>query len=182
MRIVPAALSILLLFVSSGVLEAQQVHGFPTLRQGTAVPLQLDETLNSAHARVGQRVAFEVTADVMVEDQVVIPAGSAALGTVGQVSRHGWAGHSWHEGAGRLEVNVDAVRLPGGQIVPLNVIQDGGAFLNGSGIATSVAPPAVSVHVVSTRRQDILIPEGSVLRAYVRRDTVIVQQTASASN
>ena len=182
MRVYQVVISLFTLPMTFLPLKAQQVRGYPTLQQGTAVALQLDETLDSAHARVGQRVAFEVAADVVVQNQVLIPAGAAALGTVALVSRHGLTGHSWHERAGRIDVNVDAVRLPSGQIVPLMITRDADVAANDDSVAPSMMPPSVSASMVNTRHQDLSIPEGTRLLAAVRRDTVIVQQTASVSD
>jgi hypothetical protein len=163
---------------------AQQLPGFPTLLRGTPVTLQLDETINSANARVGQRVTFEVTSDVMLQDRVIIPAGSAALGTVAQVLHHSRVPKLGHS-TSRLDVDIDTVRLPSGQIVMLSVtadVEDNGRGTTSDSIATSLVPIPATSHLLSAHRKDIVIPEGTVLQAYVRRDTVIVQQTASVSN
>jgi hypothetical protein len=170
------------LFSSSGF--AQNSPAFPTLLQGTPVTLQLNETVNSATARMGQRVAFEVTSDVMSQDRVAIPAGCSALGTVVQVLHRGWTNKLGH-GTSRLDVKIDAVRLPSGQIVPLAVspdVEDNGRGTTSDSIATSLEPSPVTPRLLSVHRKDVLIPEGTILRAYVRRDTAVVQQTASVSN
>ncbi len=167
--------------LSSG---AQQAAGFPTIQRGTLVTLQLDETINSSTARVGQRVAFEVTSDVLIQDRVAIPAGSAALGTVAQVLHRGWRGKITG-GSSRLDVNIDTVRLPSGQIIPLSVTpdaEDNGRGTTADSIATSLEPSNATSHLLVAHRKDVLIPEGTILRAFVRRDTVVVQQTASVSN
>ena len=170
------------LLSSSGM--AQKPAGYPTLQRGTPVILQLDETVNSAKARVGQRVEFEVTSDVLLQDRVAIPAGSSALGTVSQVLHRGWAGKLGRSSS-RLDVNIDTVRLPSGQLVPLAItpdVEDNGRGTTGDTIATSLEPAPASSHSLTAHRRDVLIPEGTILRAYVRRDTVVVQQTASVSN
>jgi hypothetical protein len=131
--------------------------------------LQLDQKLDSASARLGQRVAFEVSNDVTVKDQVLIPAGSLALGTVTQASHHG-LGH------GRVSVEIDSVRLPGGQAVLLSSTPD----LEDNGAGTRDDAIATSLH--SSRHKFAVIPQGTVVRAFIRRDTVVMQQTASVSN
>jgi hypothetical protein len=164
--------------------SAQQAAGFPTLTRGTPVNLQLDETINSSTARVGQRVAFEVSSDVILDGRVAIPAGSAALGTVAQVLHRGWRGRLGG-GNSRLDVNIDTVRLPSGQMIPLSITpdaEDEGRGTTSDSIATSLVPSAATSHQLVAHRKDVLIPEGTTLRAFVRRDTVVVQQTASVSN
>jgi hypothetical protein len=141
----------------------------PMLLEGTPVMLQLDQKVDSANARMGQRVAFEVSSDVTVKDQVLIPTGSLALGTVTQASHHAW-------GHGRVSVQIDSVRLPGGQAIPLSStadLEDNGAGTRDDAIASSLD---------ISRRKAQVIPQGAIVRAFIRRDTVVVQQTASVSN
>jgi hypothetical protein len=157
-----------------------QTNDFPKLLQGTPVMLVLDQTIDSAHSKMGQRVAFEVSGDVKIEDRVAIPAGSLALGTVTQATRRGWTGRG-----GRVSVNIDAVRLPGGQIVPLAAtpdLEDNGNGTVDDAIATNLVAENMPSHRLIDHRKDTVIQIGTVVRAFVRRDTVIVQQTASVSN
>lgn len=157
-----------------------QTREYPTLLQGTPVMLLLDQTVDSRHSKMGQRVAFEVSRDVQLGDRVVIPAGALALGTVTQASHKRLMGH-----AGRVSVNIDAVRLPGGQVVPLSIspdVEDEGQGTRDDAITASLVPPPVTPRLLSAHRRDAVIPEGTEVRAFVRRDTVVVEQTASVSN
>jgi hypothetical protein len=157
-----------------------QTQSFPTLLRGTPVMLQLDQTIDGSNSRMGQRVSFVVSGDVKIGEHVVIPAGSSALGTVVQASRRGW-----FEGTGRVSVNIDAVRLPSGQVVPLCTtpdLEDNGGGTVDDAIATSLQPPPVGGHLLLHRAKPAVIPEGTVVVAFIRRDTAIVQQTASVSN
>src|SRR5271155_1973683 len=52
------------------------------LEDGTPVKLKLNRTISSADAHVNDTVDFEVLAQVTVHDEVVIPRGAIALGTV----------------------------------------------------------------------------------------------------
>ncbi len=157
-----------------------QTRDYPMLLQGTPVMLLLDQTVDSEHSRMGQRVAFEVARDVQTGSRVLIPAGSLALGTVTQASRQKLLGH-----AGRVSVNIDAVRLPGGQVVPLSIspdIQDEGQGTRDDVITASLVPPPVTPHFLAVHRRDEVIPQGTEVRAFVRSDTIVVEQTASVSN
>jgi hypothetical protein len=184
---VTASLASLALILPLGA-HAQTIHPiasvqtteYPTLLQGTPVMLLLDQTIDSGHSKMGQRVAFEVSRDVQLGDHIVIPAGALALGTVTQSSHPRLIGH-----AGRVSVNIDAVQLPGGQAVPLSIspdVEDEGQGTRDDAITASLVPPPVTPRLLSARRRDAVIPEGTEVRAFVRRDTVVVQQTASVSN
>lgn len=151
-----------------------------TLLQGTPVMLLLDQTVESGHSRIGQRVAFEVSKDVELGNRVVIPAGALALGTVTQASRARLFGRD-----GRVNVNIDAVELPGGQVVPLSIspdLEDEGRGTRDDAISASLVPPPVAPHLIAVKRRDAVIPEGTEVRAFVRRNTVVVEQTAYVSN
>src|ERR1035438_10631735 len=55
------------------------------LSDGTPVDLQLEETVSSAHARVGDPLSFIVVQDVTVQGFTVIPAGNKATGSLTRV-------------------------------------------------------------------------------------------------
>ncbi len=184
----PVVLTASLAFLTSPLLSAQTVHPAakgqtnknPVLLQGTPVMLLLDQTVDSEHSKMGQRVAFEVARDVQTGNKVLIPAGSLALGTVTQASHQKLLGH-----AGRVSVNIDAVRLPGGQVVPLSIspdVEDAGRGTRDDAITASLVPPPVTPHFLPVHRREQMIPQGTEVRAFVRRDTVVVEQTASVSN
>lgn len=91
--------------------------GNATLRVGTEVPLKLSEELTTKDKKlkVGQRVRLETAANVMVQDVVVIPAGTPAVAEIIDVRNQGGWGKSGHFG-GRvlyLTVNGRQVRMSG---------------------------------------------------------------------
>ena len=183
-----ASLAASMALLTLPVTSAQNLHTaagvqtgeYTTLLQGTPVMLLLDQTVNSAHSKMGQRVAFEVERDVQLGNKVVIPAGALAMGTVTQASHQRSLGH-----AGRISVNIDVVRLPSGQVVPLSIspdVEDNGRGTRDDAITASLVPPPVAPRLLSAHRRDAVIAEGTEMRAFVRRDTVVVEQTASVSN
>lgn len=83
-----------------------------TIPEGTPVQLRLLQTVSSAHARLGDRLSFVVEKDVTVGGLVVIPAGSAAQGSVLSVKRSKILGIG-----GKLVYGVNSVSLATGEIV-----------------------------------------------------------------
>ena len=83
------------------------------IRDATLVRLSLKDPLTSATNRVDDRVRFEVTEDVKVADQVVIPEGSSASGHVVE------AKPKTAFGSGKLNFTVDHVDAPDGTSVRL---------------------------------------------------------------
>ncbi len=84
------------------------------LADGTPVALQLDETISSAHARVGDHLSFLVVRDVTVQGFTVIPAGSTASGSLVRVHGRRILGIG-----GNLVLKLDSVELLNGDHVAL---------------------------------------------------------------
>jgi len=69
--------------------EPQRLFEELTIPSDSVLGLQIDSTISSEHARVEDRVDGRVTRDVRVNNRVVIPAGTRAIGTVTLVERGG---------------------------------------------------------------------------------------------
>ena len=100
--------------------------------------LVLSENLSSADAVTGQTVEFEVVDDVTVNGFVVIPRGSTAWATVTDAEHKKRMGR-----AGKLDLNVDKVRLADGEKAMLRAVKDvkGGGHTGamvGAMVATSL--------------------------------------------
>jgi len=119
------------------------------LEDGTPVKLRTSRTVSSADAHTGDTVDFEVLEDVLVMDVLVVPKGSIAWGTVtdAQPKRRMARG-------GKLDVNIDSVRLADGEKVPLRAV-----FF-------PAAPLFLFMH-----GKDITIPKGTEITAYINGDT-----------
>src|SRR5438270_691713 len=89
------------------------------LHEGTPVRLKLNRTISSATEHTGDKVDFEVLDDVKAGSVVVVPHGSTALATVTEAVPKGRMGKG-----GKLNVNVDFVRLPNGDKLPLRGVQE----------------------------------------------------------
>ena len=105
---------------SSSQGQAVAVPGKPVLEDGTPVKLRLTRNVSSADAHVGDTVDFEVLEEVRVSDLLVIAKGGVAWGTVteAQAKRRMARG-------GKLQVNIDSVRLVDGEKVALRAVKGG---------------------------------------------------------
>jgi len=142
----------------------------PTLEDGTPVKLRLDETLSSANCHVGQTVEFDVLEEVKVGEVTVVPKGAVAWATVTEAEHKKTMGR-----AGKLNVNIDAVRLADGEKAALRAVQGGkggghvGA-MTGAIVATSIVFFPAAPLFLFMHGKDITIPKGTEVTAFVNGD------------
>jgi hypothetical protein len=140
------------------------------LEDGTPVHLVLSENLSSADAVTGQTVAFEVVDDVLVNGFLVIPRGSTAWATVTDAEHKRRMGR-----AGKLDLNVDKVRLADGEKAMLRAVKDvkggghTGAMVGGMVATSLVVWPAAPLFLLM-HGKDVTIPKGTNISAFVQGD------------
>jgi len=142
----------------------------PTLEDGTPVKLRISQTISSADAQVGQTVDFEVLEEVKVGNIVVIPKGGTAWATVteAQPKRRMARG-------GKLNVNIDSVRLVDGEKVALRAVKDvkGGGHvgaMTGAMVATGIVFFPAAPLFLFMHGKDITIPKGTEITAFINGD------------
>jgi PEGA domain len=141
-----------------------------TLLDGTAVKLRLAENLTSATAKAGQSVPFEVLDEVDVDGIPVIAKGAQALATVTTAETKKSMGRP-----GKLDVNIDSVRLIDNEKVALSATQNAkggghtGAMTAGIVGTAIVFFPAAPL-LLFIHGKDITIPKGTEITAFVSGD------------
>jgi hypothetical protein len=155
------------------------------LEDATPVKLRINRTMSSADAQLNETVDFEVLEEVKIHDVIVISRGGTAWGTVTEAQPKRRMGRG-----GKLNINIDNVRLTSGEKVALRAIKDvkGGGHqgaITGAIVATSIvffpaAPLFLLVH-----GKDITIPKGTEITAYINGDIPLdpkkfVTQTAAS--
>jgi hypothetical protein len=143
------------------------------LHDGTPLRLRLNRNLSSADARVGDSVDFEVLDDVKVDDVVVVARGAVALATITEAHSKRRMGR-----AGKLNLNIDSVRLVNDQKIALRAVKEtkGGGNtgkMTAAIVATSIVffPAAPLFLFVSGK--DIAIPKGTEITAYVNGEITL---------
>lgn len=163
--IVPAKAATTAPVATSGVPPAPNV-----LQDGTAVKLRLAENLTSATAKAGQQVSFEVLEEVDLEGMPVIAKGAQALATVTTAEPKKSMGRG-----GKLDVNIDSVRLADGEKAALSATQNAkggghtGAMAAGMVGAAIIFFPAAPL-LLFVHGKDITIPKGTEVTAFVAGD------------
>jgi hypothetical protein len=140
------------------------------LEDSTPIKLRITRNLSSADATTGEQVDFEVLEDVKVKDVIVIPRGGLALGTVTDAQPKRRMGRG-----GKLDVNIDDVRLIDGEKAPLRAVKEakGGSHtgaMTGAIVATAIVFFPAAPLFLLMHGKDITIPKGTEITAYVNGD------------
>jgi len=140
------------------------------LEDGTPIKIRIKQTLSSATAQANDRVDFDVLEEIKVGDLVVIPKGSIAWGTVTEAEAKRRMGR-----AGKLDVNIDSVRLANGDKAALRGVKDvkGGSHtgaMTGGMVATGlILWPAAPLFLLM-HGKDVTIPQGTELTVFINGD------------
>ncbi len=140
------------------------------LEDGTPIKLRLTRNLSSADATTGDRVDFEVLEDIKVKDVIVVPRGGLALATVTEAQHKRRMARG-----GKLDVNIDDVRLVDGEKAPLRAVKEvkGGGHtgaMTGAMIGTAIVFFPAAPLFLFMHGKDITIPKGTEVTAYVNGD------------
>jgi hypothetical protein len=141
------------------------------LQDGTPVKLRINRNLSSADAKVGDTVDFEVLEDVKANDVLIIPRSGIAWATVTEAQSKRRMGRG-----GKLNVNIDSVRLVSGEKAALRAVKDiqGGGHtgaMTGAIVATSIVFFPAAPLFLFMKGKDITIPKGTEITAYINGDT-----------
>ena len=140
------------------------------LDDGTPVRLRINRTISSEDAKVGDTVDFEVLEDVNSHDVILIPRGGIALATITEAQSKRRMGR-----AGKLNVNIDNVRLVDGEKVALRAVKEvkGGSHtgaMTGAIVATAIVFFPAAPLFLFMKGKDITIPKGTEITAYINGD------------
>jgi hypothetical protein len=141
-----------------------------TLQDGTAIKLRLAENLTSATAKTGQQVSFETIDETDVDGVMVIAKGAQALATITTAEPKRSMGR-----AGKLDVNIDSVRLVDGEKAALAATQNakGGSHtgvMTAGIVGTAIVFFPAAPLLLFIHGKDITIPKGTEVTAFVSGD------------
>jgi len=140
------------------------------LEDGTPIKLRLTRNLSSADATTNDRVDFEVLEDVKVKDVIVVARGGLALATITEAQHKRRMARG-----GKLNVNIDDVRLVDGEKAPLRAVKEakGGGHtgaMTGAIIGTAIVFFPAAPLFLFMHGKDITIPKGTEITAYINGD------------
>jgi len=141
------------------------------LAEDTPIKLRIAQTISSGTAKLNDKVDFEVVEEVKVGDVVVIPQGGTAIATVTEAKGKKSFGRS-----GKLNVNIDYVRLANGDKAALRAVKGGSGgsrtgVMTGAVVATAIVFFPAAPLFFFIKGKNIVIPKGTEITAYVAADT-----------
>jgi hypothetical protein len=127
----------------------------------------LSRNLSSADAKTGETVDFEVLDDLKVDDILLAPRGGMAIATVTEAQSKKRMARG-----GKLDVNIDYVRLTNGDKVALRAVKEskGGGHtgaMTGGMVATAIVFFPAAPFFLFMHGKDVTIPKGTEITAYV---------------
>ena len=145
----------------------------PVLSEDTPIRLRLMQTISSGTAKLNDKVDFEVIEDIKIGNITVIPQGGTAIATVTEARTKKSFGRS-----GKLNVNIDYVRLGNGDKVGLRAVKGGSGgsrtgVMTGAVVATAIIFFPAAPLFFFIKGKNITIPKGTEITAYVAADTLI---------
>jgi PEGA domain len=151
------------------------------IEDGTPVKLRTARTISSTDAHTGDTIDFEVLEDVFASNTLIVPKGGIAWGTVTEAE----AKKRMARG-GKLNVNIDSVRLTDGEKVPLRAVKEakGGGHtgaMTGGMVATAIVFFPAAPFFLFMHGKDISIPKGTEITAYINGDTHLDQAKFQAN-
>ena len=154
----------------STVKASTALPGSLLLEDGTPVKLRIAQTVSSADAHVGQQVDFEVLEEVRLSAVLIVPKGGIAWATVTEAQSKRRLGRG-----GKLNMNIDAVRLLDGQKAALRAVKDakGGGHvgaMTGAMVATAIVFFPAAPLFLFMHGKDITIPKGTEVTAFINGD------------
>jgi hypothetical protein len=162
--------SVMIGAIPAGQASGQAAPAVLKIEDGTPVRLRIQRTVSSADARVDDRIDFEVLEEIKLNDVVIVPKGGLAVGTVTQAKPKGRMGRG-----GKLDVNIDYVRLADGEKAALRGVKNlsgagkGGAMTAGI-VATSLIVWPAAPFFLFMHGKDITIPKGTEITVYTNGD------------
>ena len=130
----------------------------------TIINVELTEELSSKKNRVGDAVKLKTLDNVIINDVIVIPAGSLVSGEVTKCTGSGLFGR-----AGKLEFTINSVKAVNGVEIPLQYTELKEAGSDDGAVA--VAAAVTLIGGLFMKGKNVSFPAGSKMSAKVVADT-----------
>lgn len=118
------------------VLEKKTINNEPVkievssqrIPASTVIPLKLESSINSITSEIGDQFNASITSDIIIGDNIILPAGTIVRGTVGKIQK---AGMLIKEA--KIQLLFDHIVTPAGKQVPIYAYLAGNQNVNYEG-------------------------------------------------
>ena len=146
------------------ILMAQKDSTNLTIQEGTIIKAVLTKDISGKEVSVGQIIDFELSENVIMNGNVVIPKGAKITGSVTEAQRSKALGKK-----GKLAFSIDYLYLTNGKVVKLRSQVE--KNLKGSGAAVAAGAILLSPLALIFNGKNAKYEKGEVFNAYVDKDT-----------
>jgi hypothetical protein len=136
--------------------------GAPRLAANSRIELEVVDGVSSRTATRGMEFRLRVTAPVVVDGAIVVPAGALAVGQVVHAQHKGIGGKP-----GELIVAARRIDLPSGPLMLHSSLGASGAGRQGAAVATTIAFGVLGLLVTG---KDTELPAGTAVSARTAQD------------
>ena len=150
--------------VTQEIEVSKVVDGNAYIPKGTVLSVELTKELSSKKAKVGDSVPLKLVENLIVNEVIVVPAGSEVKGVVTKARRAGGLGRG-----GQLEFSVVSVKTINGVEIPLEYIK--GEHAAGDGGAVAVFAAVSIIGGIFMKGKNVVYNEGLRFNAEVTADT-----------
>lgn len=147
-----------------GIVAGKIPQGHAYIPKETVINVELTSELSSKKAKVGDIVPLKTLENIIINNVVVVPAGTKVEGVVTKATGSGLFGRS-----GKLEFSINSVKALNGVEIPLEhtTIREAGS----DGGAVAVAAVVSVVGGLFMKGKNVSFPAGSKFNAVVTADT-----------
>lgn len=138
--------------------------GHAYIPMDTILHVELVEEISSKSIKKGAPVPLRLQENLIVNDVIVVPAGTDVEGVVTQAKKNGMFGRS-----GKLEFSINSVKTVNGVRIPLEYLTKKEAGSDGGAVA--VATAVTLIGGLFMKGKNVSFPAGSVFDARVTSDT-----------
>jgi len=119
---------------------------------GTVIPVKLESPINSITSAMGDQFNATLTSDIMLNDDIILPAGSVIRGTVGKIKK---ANFLLKEA--KIMLIFDHIVTPAGKQIPVYAYLAGNDKVNYEGYVTGGSSYSKAFKAEAQRGKEIMV-------------------------
>lgn len=119
---------------------------------GTVIPVKLESPINSVTSTMGDQFNATLTSDIMLNDDIILPAGSVIRGTVGKIKKSNFLLRE-----AKIMLIFDHIVTPAGKQIPVYAYIAGNDKINYEGYVTGGSSYSKAFKADAQRGREIMV-------------------------